>query len=251
MPDISSIYRPRNPQNSAYYRCVEDHFGTFEQVYDDRFEKQYGFFRPYVRKVIYRFLDCGILQSGFARVRCGDCDHEFLLAFSCKRRHFCPSCHQKRVVEFGEWLCQEVIKAVPHRHLIFSIPKILRRYFLFDRRLLSELSRCAWESLKVFFQEAVPEEGSVPGAVVAIQSFGDFLGFNPHCYILATDGCFYGNGMFRVAPSFEVKDLEETCPTYSNPRTAYVVGSFPLSHKNISPILFFQRSEFLSLTPFS
>lgn len=28
--------------------------------------------------------------------------HEYLLAFSCKRRHFCPSCHQKRVVEFGE-----------------------------------------------------------------------------------------------------------------------------------------------------
>jgi len=22
---------------------------------------------------------------------------------------------QKRVVEFGEWLCQEVVKAVPHR----------------------------------------------------------------------------------------------------------------------------------------
>ena len=38
--------------------------------------------------------------------------------------HFCPSCHQKRVVAFGEWLCQEVVKAVPHRHVVFSIPKI-------------------------------------------------------------------------------------------------------------------------------
>jgi hypothetical protein len=26
-------------------------------VYDERFERQYGFFRPYVRQVIYRFLD--------------------------------------------------------------------------------------------------------------------------------------------------------------------------------------------------
>jgi hypothetical protein len=32
--------------------------------------------------------------------------------------------------------------------------------------------------LKVFFQEAVPEEDAVPGAVIAIQSFGDLLGFN-------------------------------------------------------------------------
>jgi hypothetical protein len=113
------------------------------------------------------------------------------------------------VIEFGEWLCQEVIKAVPHRHFIFSIPKIIRRYFLYDRKLLSELSRCAWETLKVFFQETVSEEGAVPGVVIAIQSFGDFLGFNPHLHILCTDGCFYGEGVFRVAPYFHTKPLEE------------------------------------------
>ncbi len=71
------------------------------------------------------------------------------------------------------------------------------------------MSRCAWESLKDFFQETTPEEGAVPGAAVAIQSFGDFLGFNPHLHILGTDGCFYGDGMFRVAPRFETKHLEE------------------------------------------
>jgi hypothetical protein len=54
----------------------------------------------------------------------------------------------------------------------------------------------------------VPENDTVPGAVIAIQTFGDFLGFNPHCHILCTDGCFYGNGMFRVAPTFKLKDLE-------------------------------------------
>ena len=131
------------------------------------------------------------------------------------------------MVEFGEWLGEEVLKAVPHRHFIFSIPKILRRYVLYDRRLLSELSRCAWDSLKVFFQTIVPEEDAclrashrqaVPGAIIAIQTFGDFLGFNPHCHILCTDGGFYGQGlsactaqasMFRVAPWFIPKDLEK------------------------------------------
>jgi len=116
------------------------------------------------------------------------------------------------VVEFGEWLCEEVLKAIPHRHFVFSIPKILRRYFLYDRKLLSELSRCTWGALKVFFQEISPEKDAVPGAVIAIQSFGDFLGFNPHLHILSTDGCFYGKGMFRVAPRFETKGLEEIFP---------------------------------------
>jgi hypothetical protein len=44
--------------------------------------------------------------------------------------HFCRSCHQKRVVEFEEWFCSHVLEKGPHRHVVFSIPKIRRRYFL-------------------------------------------------------------------------------------------------------------------------
>ena len=179
MPDTSAVYKPRKPQNSQYYQCIEDNFEEFERIYDDHFPKKYGFLRPYVKQVIYRYLECG---------------HEYLLAFSCKRRHFCPSCHQKRVVEFGEWLCEEVLKTIPHRHFVFSIPKILRRYFLYDRKLLSDLSRCGWESLKEFFKETVPENGAVPGAVIAIQTFRDFLGFNPQLHVLCFPRCA---GFFR------------------------------------------------------
>jgi hypothetical protein len=31
--------------------------------------------------VIYRYLNCGDLHFGFARVKCKDCGHEFLLPF--------------------------------------------------------------------------------------------------------------------------------------------------------------------------
>jgi len=58
-----ALYRPQKPQESQYYQCVEDHFERFEQVYDDRFAKQYGFLRSYVKRVIYRYLDCGILHN--------------------------------------------------------------------------------------------------------------------------------------------------------------------------------------------
>ena len=36
-------------------------------------------------------LRAGILAHGFLRLRCGDCGHDKLVAFSCKRRGFCPS----------------------------------------------------------------------------------------------------------------------------------------------------------------
>ncbi len=206
---IASVYRQREYQNSPYYRCVEDHFEAFEHVYKERFERRYGFFRSYVKQVIYRYLGCVVLKNGLARVRCEDCGHEYLLAFSCKRRHFCPSCNQKCVVEFGEWLCQEVVKSVPHRYVVFSIPKILRRYFLYDRKLLSDLSRCGWEALKTFYTTTVRDPKAVSGAVVAIQTFGDFLGFHPHLHILVSDGCFFKNGMFSVSPAVEIKALEE------------------------------------------
>jgi hypothetical protein len=54
----------------------------------------------------------------------------------------------------------------------------------------------------------VPERNPIPGVVIAIQPFNDFLGFNPHCHVLVTDGCFYGKGMFRVAPPLDLKKLE-------------------------------------------
>ncbi len=95
--DLSSsgtdVYKPRNPRASDYFRCTEAHYEELEMAWDDRYERRYGFWRPYVKDVILRYLDCGDLHCGFARVKCLDCNHEYLLPFSCKRRHFCPACH--------------------------------------------------------------------------------------------------------------------------------------------------------------
>ena len=113
--------------------------------------------------------------------------------------NFCPSCHAKRVLEFGEWACSNVLKNVPHRHFVFSIPKIIRIYFLFDRTLLKELARIAWEVLGLYYKSSVNKENVMPAAAASIQTFGDFLGFNPHLHILAADGGFGASGMFYTS----------------------------------------------------
>ncbi len=200
---IDGIYKPRKPKETAFYNCVENHFEELEAIWDDLYASRYGFWRPYITDVIYRYLDCGDLRCGFARVRCDNCGHEYLLPFSCKRRHFCPSCHQKRVVEYGEWLLTDVLKKVPRRHWVFSIPKRLRIYFMYDRSLLGKLSTCAWNVMSAFLKSAVPRDGSVPGASIAIRRYGDFLDFNPHLHAIVTDGSFVG------VPGFHAEDLEE------------------------------------------
>ena len=44
----------------------------------------------FVKDEFEAFLACGILAHGFLRLRCSECGHEKLVAFSCKRRGFCP-----------------------------------------------------------------------------------------------------------------------------------------------------------------
>ena len=152
--NIAGAYKPRYAKDSPFHSCVENHFEELESVRDDLYAPLYGFWRPYITDVIYRYLDCGDLRCGFARVRCDHCGHEYLLAFSCKGRHFCPSCHQKRVVEYGEWLLTDVLKKVPHRHWVFGIPKRLRIYFMYDHSPLGKLSTCAWNVMSAFLKSA-------------------------------------------------------------------------------------------------
>jgi hypothetical protein len=49
-----------------------------------------------IADVVRKYLVCGDLKQGFARVRCDKCGHEYLLSFSCKGRYFCTSCHRSQ-----------------------------------------------------------------------------------------------------------------------------------------------------------
>jgi hypothetical protein len=84
MPVSAPVYRPRNPKQTPYNRCDEDHIETLEQVFEDRFKRIYGFFRLHVKQVMGRYLDYGNLLNGFARIKCEDCGYEYLLAFPVK-----------------------------------------------------------------------------------------------------------------------------------------------------------------------
>ena len=70
------LYRPRDPQTSDLWRLMDQHFDFFRQVYDERFQAKYGFWRPVIERSVAAFLKCGDLQEGFARVRCTSCKHE-------------------------------------------------------------------------------------------------------------------------------------------------------------------------------
>ena len=80
----------------------------------------------FVKDEFDAFLKCGILAHGFLSLRCGDCAHDKLVAFSCKRRGFCPSCGARRMAQTAAHLVDHVIPQVPVRQWVLSLPIPLR-----------------------------------------------------------------------------------------------------------------------------
>jgi hypothetical protein len=206
---VDQVYRPRRPKASPLWQCLQEHFDRFLDAYEERYQPRYGFLRPIIPEVVNKFLDCGDLERGFARVRCDDCKHEYLLAFSCKGRWFCPTCHQKKVQLFGALLSETILFPVPHRHFTFGIPKMLRPYFRFDRDLLKDLCRIAHECLLEYLRATLDLPEGLPGIVMAIHTFGEYLDFHPHLHALVVDGLFARSGLFYCLPNVSLKPLEE------------------------------------------
>jgi len=74
----------------------------------------------------------------------------------------------------------EIIRYVPYRHFVLTIPVVLRKNFFWHREHLNTLSRLAWRCLKTFMQETLESDG-IPGAIQSIETHGNFLNLNPLC----------------------------------------------------------------------
>jgi ribosomal protein S27E len=190
-PPVASavLYRRHKPEETALYRVIEDHLPAFETRLSTAERPLPGFvleeFRDYLR--------CGRLEHGFVRVKCDGCRHELLVAFSCKRRGFCPSCGARRMVETSAHLLDHVIPQVPVRQWVLSFPWPLR--LLFASRP-EALSRCldvivrAIETHLIHQAGLTRASGARTGIVTLVQRFGSALNLNIHLHMIVLDGVY-------------------------------------------------------------
>ena len=73
---------------------------------------------------------------------------------------------------------------------MFTIPKRLRLYFRYDRKLLGKLAKAAYETVIESITQYNNKVMFTPGSIVAIQTFGDIINFHPHIHMLITDDTF-------------------------------------------------------------
>src|SRR5437588_3671879 len=127
-------YRRREPEGTLLHATVREHWKTFLAEMEERGEA--GLPR-FVVGEFKRYLTCGILANGFARVRCTACGDELLVALSCKGRGFCPSCTTRRMHDTAAHLVDRVIPQVPVRQWVLSLPRWARFLLARDPQLIT------------------------------------------------------------------------------------------------------------------
>ena len=196
-------YRRRRPETSVLYQLVYHSRDDLERAWEERFQPTYGVLRDEVLTTFDEYMNCGILAHSAARVYCDTCKHSMLLAFSCKRRGVCPSCGAKRAIKFAEHIYAAVLEDVPHRHIVFTVPKRIRRFFKYDRRLLSILFSAAREALKEVFTEG----GGIIGAILTAQTAGESLNFHPHLHGILANGLWGDDDVFSPFTEVDLNAL--------------------------------------------
>lgn len=185
----TQCYQRRRPETTLWYRTVQTHFETWLALTNGPGDESLP---AYIEQAFRRYLDCGILANGFARARCDECGHDFLIAFSCKGRGVCPSCNTRRMAETAAHLTDHVLPRLPVRQWVLSVPKRLRYFLQRDTALQGAVLRILLRGIEHCLREHSTgcDSKARIGAIAFIHRFGSSLNEHTHFHCCVVDGVF-------------------------------------------------------------
>ena len=190
-------YERRQPEHTLLYQIIEQHYPLLKEHLNTQGRPLPG----YVQNEFEGFLGCGCLENGFLRLRCEQCKHERLVAFSCKRRGFCPSCGARRMAESSALLVDEVFPEQAVRQWVLSFPYPLRFLLATRPAVMSRVLGIVYRVIATHLikQAGYTQQTARTGSVTLIQRFGSALNLNIHFHMLFLDGVYadYPNGGVR------------------------------------------------------
>ncbi|MCP4387074.1 MAG: transposase [Gammaproteobacteria bacterium] len=185
-------YTRRRPEDTVLYRLINKHWPRFVELADEQ-----GGLPEFVSREFDEYLRCGLLEHGFVQLSCRQCGETLRVAFSCKRRGFCPSCVGRRMSDTAAHLLDDVLPEVMVRQWVCSLPWRLRYRMGYDRVLCKDvlgafidaLTRSLrWRAKRQFGLKSVQD--AQVGAVTVIQRADSALRLNVHFHTLALDGVY-------------------------------------------------------------
>ena len=189
-PDGAPVHYERHrPEQTMLYRLVQQNAATFFAQAEDAAGADLPRF---VKDEFDAFLECGILAHGFLRLHCGDCGHDKLVAFSCKRRSFCPLCGARHTAQTAAPLVDHVIPHVPVRQWVLSLPIPLRLLLAAQPKQVTPVLQVVHRVITRFLlgQAGLKSDEAGSGAVTLIQRFGSAANLNIHLHCLVLDGVY-------------------------------------------------------------
>jgi ribosomal protein S27E len=182
------VYVRHRPERTLLYQIVEEYLPEFRAHL-----AQKGVTLPdFVEQEFDAYLACGRLEHGFLRVRCEQCHAEQLVAFSCKKRGFCPSCGARRMAETAALLVDEILPRQPLRQWVLSVPYPLRFLFASRPDVMGRVLAIVHRAIATHLirKAGFTRRSACTGAVTQVQRFGSALNLNIHWHMLFLDGVY-------------------------------------------------------------
>jgi len=162
-------YQRREPEQTLLHRTVRENLATFLAEAADRDPS--GNLPAFIIAEFDRYLRCGILRHGFARVRCSSCRDQILVAFACKNRGVCPSCCAKRMADSAAHLGDYVFPSVPVRQWVFTVPMRLQFLLAGRPKLISLMLRLFLRALFAWQRRCARRQAFLPPCAAPFPSF--------------------------------------------------------------------------------
>ncbi len=204
-----AVYVRHRPETTLLYQIVQEYWPEFQAEL-----ASHGKILPaYITKEFNEYLKCGRLEHGFLRVRCESCHDEKLVAFSCKRRGFCPSCGARRMANSAALLVDEILPFQPMRQWVLSVPFPLRFLFASKPKVMTRVLGIVYRAISTYLahKAGFAKPMTQTGAVTLIQRFGGALNLNIHFHMLFLDGVYTGdsNGHLMLFRQAKAPNREE------------------------------------------
>src|SRR4029450_7452998 len=205
MTPAAATYEPRDASRTVLYNVIAEHLETFLASLDDAPDAK-GL-PTNVQGEFWDYLRCGILAHGFLRMGCDTCKKEVLLAFSCKRRGFCPSCAGRRMAQTAAHLVECVMPWVPTRQWVVSVPIPLRYWMASSKELTAQMHTIIRTTIAQYYVNQAVKRGVArqqvqPGSVTFIQRFGGALNLNVHFHCVFLEAVYLDRTAAGLKPRF-------------------------------------------------
>ena len=185
-------------KNNVSNRKVIFHIKDIFKDWWNNFLNEYSNFtiRDTVLYNVKRMLNCKTLALGFDVFKCPNCGKEKICFHTCKSR-LCSSCGNKYNNERSTSIFSKLFK-FKHRHVVWTIPEELRRFFRKDRKRLSLLFKASEIVINSWFKDKYKKKNITPAFISILHTYGRSLIWNPHIHMILLEGGINKDGFVPV-----------------------------------------------------